>query len=164
MRANAHDSPFCGRSQGGFRPTGRGGGFPIAPATPSALPYRLYREQTQAGRGGSFSRRDHNQVTGNRVQLTGGIKSEEPYPPNASRSSGEGVWGRGASLREAASPPESPHPLPLREGARGRGFSQRSRLPRIPISPHLDFWGVFRDNRRDIRKGRNPFWPMRSSI
>ena len=27
---------------------------------------------------------------------------------NASRSSGEGVWGRGASLREAASPPESP--------------------------------------------------------
>ena len=36
------------------------------------------------------------------------------------RSSGVGVWGRGASLREAASPPESPHPLPLREGARGR--------------------------------------------
>ena len=27
------------------------------------------------------------------------------YPQNASRSSGEGVWGRGASLREAASPP-----------------------------------------------------------
>ena len=31
-------------------------------------------------------------------------------PPNASRSSGEGVWGRGASLREAASPPEFPPP------------------------------------------------------
>ena len=28
---------------------------------------------------------------------------------NANRSSGEGVWGRGASLREAASPPESSH-------------------------------------------------------
>ena len=27
---------------------------------------------------------------------------------NANCSSGEGVWGRGASLREAASPPESP--------------------------------------------------------
>ena len=27
---------------------------------------------------------------------------------NPSHSSGEGVWGRGASLREAASPPESP--------------------------------------------------------
>ena len=55
----------------------------------------------------------------------------------------EGSGGRGASLREAASPPESPHPC---------------------FSTHLDFWGVFRDNRRDIRKGRNPFWPMRSSI
>ena len=37
----------------------------------------------------------------------------EPTPkkrsnPNASYSSGEGVWGRGASLREAVSPPEFP--------------------------------------------------------
>ena len=32
--------------------------------------------------------------------------------PNASRSSGVGVWGRGASLREAASPPESPPTSP----------------------------------------------------
>ena len=31
---------------------------------------------------------------------------QKPPTPNASRSSGEGVWGRGASLREAASPPE----------------------------------------------------------
>ena len=46
-------------------------------------------------------------------------------PPNASRSSGEGVWGRGASLREAASPPESPHRTSLREGARGRGLLYR---------------------------------------
>ena len=52
-------------------------------------------------------------------------------PSNASRSSGEGVWGRGASLREAASPPESPHRKSLREGARGRGLLyQRSPLPR----------------------------------
>ncbi len=29
------------------------------------------------------------------------------YKPISSYSSGEGVWGRGASLREAASPPES---------------------------------------------------------
>ena len=30
--------------------------------------------------------------------------SQSSHPSNASRSSGEGVWGRGASLREAASP------------------------------------------------------------
>ena len=39
---------------------------------------------------------------------SGGTKPAEAHKPNASRSSGEGVWGRGASLREAASPPESP--------------------------------------------------------
>ena len=49
-------------------------------------------------------------------------KSAETYKPIPSRSSGEGVWGRGASLREAASPPESPHRTSLREGARGRGL------------------------------------------
>ena len=44
--------------------------------------------------------------------LTGGTNFEEASPPNASRSSGEGVRGRGASLREAASPPESCLSLP----------------------------------------------------
>ncbi len=39
---------------------------------------------------------------------TGGTTYAETHNSNASRSSGEGVWGRGASLREAASPPESP--------------------------------------------------------
>ena len=45
----------------------------------------------------------------------------------------EGSGGRGASLREAASPPSrSPSPTqPLREGAWGRGFSQRSPSPRV---------------------------------
>ena len=36
-------------------------------------------------------------------------KSAGTYKPIPSYSSGEGVWGRGASLREAASPPEFPH-------------------------------------------------------
>ena len=63
--------------------------------------------------------------------LSGGTTYAEAHKPNASRSSGEGVWGRGASLREAASPPESPHRKSLREGARGRGLLyQRSPLPR----------------------------------
>ena len=45
--------------------------------------------------------------------LSGGTKHEEVDTSNASRSSGEGVWGRGASLREAASPPESPPAYPI---------------------------------------------------
>ena len=52
-------------------------------------------------------------------------------PPNASRSSGEGGWGRGASLREAASPPESPPTHVSSGGSAREGASlQRSPLPR----------------------------------
>ena len=63
----------------------------------------------------------------------------EAHKPNASRSSGEGGWGRGASLREAASPPESPQPpTSLREGARGRGLLYRE-APSLakPLRPHF---------------------------
>ena len=81
---------------------------------------------TPHGRGGSVSRRDHNQAHRRRAQFSGGTNSEESHKPNASRSSGEGVWGGGASLREAASSPESPSPPPsFREGARGRGLFYR---------------------------------------
>ena len=59
------------------------------------------------GRGGSVSRRDHIQAYRRPPQLAGGTNFAEITNPNASRSSGEGGWGRGASLREAASPPES---------------------------------------------------------
>ena len=72
-----------------------------------------------AGRGGSVSHRDHNHFTRNRPHLAGGTNSEEPHNTNASRSSGEGVWGRGASLREAASPPESPLNISLPPECRG---------------------------------------------
>ena len=64
------------------------------------------RNPTLAGRGGSVSRRDHNQAYWRDIHLPGGTKQEKRRTPNATRSSGEGVWGRGASLREAASPPE----------------------------------------------------------
>ena len=90
---------------------------------------QLYGNPTLAGHGGSVSRRDHNQVAGNRTHLSGGTNSEEAYPPNASRSSGEGVWGGGASLREAASSPAfPPNPSSLEEGARGRGLFFRKGL------------------------------------
>ena len=87
-------------------------------------------------RGGSVSRRGHNQVYRRTTALSGGTTYAEATNSNAIRSSGEGVWGRGASLREAASPPESPCRKSLREGARGRGLLyQRSPLPRIFICP-----------------------------
>ena len=62
----------------------------------------------------------------------------EPTPkkrsnPNASYSSEEGVWGSGASLREAASPPESPSQaftsqLPMLGSALGAGACERRYL------------------------------------
>ena len=89
-------------------------------------------------RGGSVSCRGLNQAAGNRAHLSGGTPYAEAHKPNASRSSGEGVWGRGASLREAASPPESPHRKALREGARGRGLLYRE-APSLakPLRPHF---------------------------
>ena len=84
------------------------------------------------GRGGSVSRRDHDQAAGTRAQLAGGASLEEESSlfPAALRE--RGVWGeRRFSQRSGLSPQHLPN-LSLREGARGRGFSQRSRLPRIP--------------------------------
>ena len=72
------------------------------------LTFELVAYPMSAGRGGSVSRRDHNQATGNRAQLAWAHKSVGTHKPIPIYSSGEGVWGRGASLREAASPPESP--------------------------------------------------------
>ncbi len=139
----AHDSSFCGRSRGGFRLCGgEAGAFRSPPPPLRSRTYKLVLCPTLAGRGGSVSRRDHNQAYRRRAQLSGGTNSAETTPPNASRSSGEGVWGRGASLREAASPPESPNASSFREGARGRGiFCKKSPLPRkthyTPNSPQL---------------------------
>ena len=87
-----------------------------------------HRPPLSAGRGGSVSRRDHNQAARNRAHLAWAHKPGGKVKPIPSYSSGEGVRGRGASLREAASPPESPHVSPSRssgEGAWGRGASLR---------------------------------------
>ena len=74
---------------------------------PFAPTYKLVLYQPLTGRGGSVSRRDHNQATGNRAQLAWAHKFVGTHKPIPIHSSGEGVWGRGASLREAASPTES---------------------------------------------------------
>ena len=71
---------------------------------------------------------------------TGGTKQEEPYPAERQPLFGrEGSGGRGASLREAASPPSVPPPtVVLREGARGRGLLAKKPPPSqsSPDFPH----------------------------
>ena len=78
-----------------------------------------FRSPAPQGRGGSVSRRDHYQVYRRVNALAGGTKPEGRRTSSANRSSGEGVWGRGASLREAASPPEFPQALLFGRGPGG---------------------------------------------
>ncbi len=70
---------------------GRRGSSPLAPQ----------------GRGGSVSRRDHNQAAGTRVHLTGGTNYAGTPTPNASRSSGErGLGGEVLLSEKQPLPPE----------------------------------------------------------
>ena len=71
---------------------------------------------------------------------------------NANRSSGEGVWGRGASLREAASPPAFPY-----HGSSGGGpgeglLAKKPPPPESPThsssTPRHSSWGEKRRARR----------------
>ena len=94
------------------------------------------------GRGGSVSRRDLKPKKGKRTHLAWARKSEGTHKPIPSYSSGEWVWGRGASLREAASPPESPQRKSLREGVRGRVL-----LYREALSPAYFFVSLFLPNK-----------------
>ena len=109
--ADAHDSSLCGGSLlahlhakpplKGEVPAlgGRRGSVPPAPH----------------GRGGSVSRRDHNQATGIRAQLTGARTSEGRTKPIPSYSSGGGP-GEGLLL-------EKPPPPAFPQCRKGRGGS-----------------------------------------
>ena len=91
---------------------------------------RPLRGRLLAGRSGSVSRCDHNHAYRRRAHAAWAHKSEGRVKPIPSYSSGEGVWGRGASLREAASPPESPPPRRLFEREReGGDFSSEKSPP-----------------------------------
>ena len=74
---------------------------------------------------------------GNRPHLAWAHKSEGSVKPIPSYSSGEGVWGRGASLREAASPPEFPLLVSSGGSAREGASLQRSPLPRKTHYSHF---------------------------
>ena len=94
----------------GSRPAGRGGGFPIAPPPLRPPAYRLVSGQTLAGRGGSVSRRDHNQVYRRHAHL-----QAEPSPKNRARQTP-------AALRERGSGGEAL-------------LSEKRPLPRSPLTP-----------------------------
>ena len=69
------------------------------------------------GRGGSVSRRDHNQLAGNRTQPSGGTISAEAATSNASRSSGGSA--REGLLSEKP-PPSHTHVFLRTRGSRRR--------------------------------------------
>ncbi len=121
----AHDSSFCGRGLGGSAPVGARRGLSDRPATPSALVLYL----ALAGRGGSVSRRDHNQAAGNRAhsQAEPIMKKGTSQTPAALRergSGGEGLLSEKPPLPQ--SPPKSA--TSLEKGARGRGLFFRKGL------------------------------------
>ena len=60
---------------------------------------------------------DATNWNGSAPNWQGKLSKEKPTTWNPSRSSEEGVWGRGASLREAASPPELPYSFPRMSAA-----------------------------------------------
>ena len=104
-------------------------GFAIALWKPSLPAYKLVSYPALVGRGGSVSRRDHNRAYRRRTALAWAHKSKGTHKPIPSYSSGEGVWGRGASLREAASPPEFPHRNLFGREREGGGFSKEKPPP-----------------------------------
>ena len=125
----AHDSSFCGRSQGG-RVCGRRRGFRLcggeagafrSPPPPLRPPtYKLVSNETLAGRGGSVSRRDLNRHARKRTHLSGGTKLEEVRNPNANRSSGGSAREGLLSEKPPPSQPLVRIPLvPLRRGPGG---------------------------------------------
>ena len=93
------------------------------------IPLRA-RRPTSHVRGGSVSRRGLNQLARNPRPPCMGAQVRRNVQVCSHPLFGRGgAGGRGASLREAASPPSVPPPTSLRAGARGRGFSTEKPPP-----------------------------------
>ena len=105
--ADAHDSSLCGGDQR-TEPVWRLCDRPLE--TFARSPLQLCGSQRWQVAAALSAAVTTTKPIGDRTHLTGGTTHAEAHTPNAICSSGEGVWGRGASLREAASPPESPPP------------------------------------------------------
>ena len=117
----------------------RGGGFPIAPATPSGpLLIGLSRTQRRQVAAALSAAVTITKPIGDAPNLQAEPTPKKRPNPNASCSSGEGVWGRGASLREAASPPESPNRSLSGREREGGGLSvERPPPSHISIVPYF---------------------------
>ena len=97
------DSSLCGGSPLAYLPAKP----PLKGEVPAVGGRRGSVPPAPQGRGGSVSRRDHNQAAGTRAHLTGGTNSEEATNSNASRSSGErGLGGEVLLSEKQPLPPE----------------------------------------------------------
>ena len=128
----AADSSFCGRSlfslvrlrrgKGQLRRSSQRRNPHLSMKKDGSSPSFLHAlvSHTPQGRGGSVSRRDHNQLAGNRTQLSGGTISAEAATSNASRSSGGSA--REGLLSEKPPPSHTHVFLRTRESRRRRTF------------------------------------------
>ena len=171
IRCREWSPSFCGRRQGvAAKPpqvsvsplTRRGGGFPIAPATPSvrSLCYLVVAQRWQVAAALSAAVTTAPQKrTAPNSQGRASPKEESSLFPTALRE--RGVWGeRRFSQRSGLSPQRLPTPSSLEEGARGRGlfFRKASSLAiNHPKSPRCSS-RIF----RPMRMRTMP--PMRSEI
>ena len=105
---------------------------------------RLVSSQTLAGRGGSVSRRDHNQAYRRRTQSQAEPIKEKSRNSNASRSSGGSA--REGLLSEKPPPSQYPHVRPLFGREREGGcFSEEKHPPsqspiRLSLAQLCDFF------------------------
>ena len=125
---NAHDSSLCGGmpprkvspDRGGARPRRAAGFRSPTPQRARRLcqpprPQPTCKEPHPPRMGAQVRRKSqaYSQLLFGREREGGASLREAASLAllNSNCSSGKGVWGRGASLREAASPPESSHRL-----------------------------------------------------
>ena len=101
------------------------------------------------GRGGSVSRRDHNQAAKNHPQLTGAYCMKKAPLERQPLFGREGSGGRGASLREAASPPRISRISLTRPSYNISSFDRRRRCAGSERASRLfrswSGWGCCRD-------------------
>ena len=90
-----------------LRERARGRGFSKSALRMELTRHVLTRRQVAAALSAAVTT---TKPIGDRAQLAWARTSKRRVKPIPSYSSGEGVWGGGASLREAASPPEASHP------------------------------------------------------
>ena len=152
----AERQPLFGREREG------GTSFRKAATSPSILPERVWHKAqryiSQQVHGGSVSRRGHNHLQRSAHYFQAEPSQRKPSPPSASRSrkafdARHSVTSRRKSTAALSAAVDTTTcngahttfrrnqvsgnrprrtPAALREGARGRRFSQRSGLPRIP--------------------------------